>query len=95
MPSAGKDGHKKREEPQRTLQAGAIRIHYQSFFSSRVLSRLFVATTLLPSTFLVRHASVTEAVGGTVWLTASPSQPLCRVQWKVVAGLEARPTRNE
>ena len=39
-----------------------LRIRNQSFYSSRVFLRLFVATTLLPSTFLVRHSSVPEAV---------------------------------
>ncbi len=28
--------------------------------------------TILPSTFLVRHSSVPEAVGGTIWLAALP-----------------------
>jgi hypothetical protein len=35
-----------------------LRIHNQSCYSFRVSLRRFVATALLPSTFLVRHSSV-------------------------------------
>ncbi len=43
----------------------------QSLYSSGVFLRLFAAILLVPSAFLVRHSSVPEAVGGTVWSTAS------------------------
>ena len=66
---------KKREETQRGSQADV-------FEKPRSVTRLvahlcpFVATNLLPSTFLVRHSSVPEAVRGAAWLTASLRQVL-------------------
>jgi hypothetical protein len=49
-----------------------LRDKIRSFHSSCVFLRIFVVIPLLPSTFLVRYSSVSEAVEGTVWLTASP-----------------------